>query len=232
MNLVRLFAPCLLAGTFYLLGSWGAMPGLTRPELGRAEDLLIMDSFSDEAVAVSLIRQRAQAFRLEHLRSAGQHSERRGLYEQDHLRWLMDSGLTDDETNRLKYQAGAGSPPEFDVDQWIRNYRDAIVRFPLPDVIEMLETDLFSLFRRHGRDAEFRALYLQILRRGSVHPAIARQARFALSAVDVQETEVLLAWIRHLAWFENDARRARQLKMALVQWTERNPQCPTLSVAD
>jgi hypothetical protein len=223
MNLARILAPCLLAGVFYLLGSWGAMSGLARPDLAGGDNLRAADSFSQEAIATASIVQMAQAFRLEFLESTIPYDELRNHYERGFLQWLKDSGKTYSETTRQEYHARTGPPPQFDVDTWIARYRDAIARFPVLNVTELLESDLLSILRRHRRDAEFHELYLQILQRGASHPAIARQARFAVSSsVGTPEADTLLCWIRHLTRFETDERRAQQLDAALNEWLDRN----------
>jgi hypothetical protein len=226
MKLLRILYPSMLAGTFYLLGAWGAMRGLVGTSSG-GESLRTLDSFENEAVAAASIWEAAQVFRLEYLESSGQHMELRSLYEMNYLQKLRDSGEVDDATSRQRYHDRSGPPPEFNVDYWIAAYRDAIARFPLLEVTRILEVDLLSILRRHGRDTEFSALYLEILQRGGSHPAIARQARAVLSiSTDPDETEILLAWIRHLARFESDERRARQLDMALGEWNARASASP------
>jgi hypothetical protein len=146
-------APVIIAGVSYLLGSWGAVPRTFTHEDVSGHGIITVDSFSDEAIAMGLLCQRAQTLGLEYLKSSGEHFERWSFYEKGYERWLRNSGLVDEAENRRRYQDQAGAPPEFEVDAWIRRYQEGRVRLSLEPVTASLDGDLLSLLRKHQRHA-------------------------------------------------------------------------------
>jgi hypothetical protein len=214
-------APVIIAGVSYLLGSWGAVPRTFTHEDVSGQGIITVDSFSDEAIAMGLLRQRAQTLGLEYLKSSGEHFERWSFYEKGYERWLRNSGLVDEAENRRRYQDQAGAPPEFEVDAWIRRYQEARVRLSLEPVTASLEGGLLSLLRRHQRHTAFTEAYLALLRRAPEHPAIARHARFALSiATDPDASEEILAALQHQVRFACDSHTAERIQSALSEWTQ------------
>jgi hypothetical protein len=226
---LKALTPLVLAGSFFWLGAAAVLPRSAEREVGNTEGPITVDSFSDETVAVSLLKQRASAFRLEYLDDWGLYRRRQSLYEQNYQQWLQQSAAPDNQESRRAYQRRAGSPPEFDVDKWVRNYRQVIAALQLPEATWTLEVSLLSLLRRHERGAEFTATYLEILRRAPQHPAVARHSRFAVSrAIDPGEREELLASLRHVARFASDPHVVEELQAALNAET---PGPPSQAVA-
>jgi hypothetical protein len=221
MNPLKPLAPVIIAGLSYFLGSWGAVPRTFTHEVASSEGIITVDSFSDEAIAVGIIRQRAQTLGLEFLKSSGEHFERWSLYEKGYESWLRHSGLVEGVDSRRRYQDQAGAPPQFDVDAWIHRYQEARGRLALEPVTAALEGDFLSLLRRHHRHAAFTEAYLALLRRAPEHPAIARHARFALSVTtDPEATEELLASLQHRVRFAFDSHTAERIQSALSEWTQ------------
>ncbi len=231
MNRLKPLAPVIIAGLSYLLGSWGAVPRTFTDEVASSEGIITVDSFSDEAIAIGLIRQRAQTLGLDYLKSSGEHLERWSLYEKGYEDWLRHSGLVEGVDSRRRYQDQAGAPPQFAVDAWIHRYQEARVRLSLEPVTAALEGDLLSLLRRHQRHAAFTEAYVSLLRRAPEHPAIARHARFALSiTTDPAALEEMLAALQHRVRFAFDSRTAERIQSALSEWTQEQ-QNPRLDLA-